>query len=179
MAISCICHYRPAHKLVTAHLECRAPSQRELSLHVLLFLSSSLPPLSRHLQAFPPPLLLIVLIVVVVTPEITFLSSSLLRSIFVTHEHSLGARFVVMVIRWERRFDRKVSHKLEILREIPATGSRRIRTDPESSRSLSALINVVSLLIYRRVAGEPTNEIRRYHARTTLGIPWPGSLDKL
>lgn len=24
MAISCICHYRPAHKLVTAHLECRA-----------------------------------------------------------------------------------------------------------------------------------------------------------
>lgn len=74
MAISCICHYRPAHKLVTAHLECRAPSQRELSLHVLLFLSSSLPPLSRHLQAFPPPLLLIVLIVVVVTPEITLLS---------------------------------------------------------------------------------------------------------
>lgn len=89
------------------------------------------------------------------------------------------SRFVVMVIRWERRFDRKVSHKLEILREIPTTGSRRIRTDPESSRSLSALINVVSLLIYRRVAGEPTNEIRRYHARTTLGIPWPGSLDKL
>lgn len=25
MAISCICHYRPAHKLVTAHLECRTP----------------------------------------------------------------------------------------------------------------------------------------------------------
>lgn len=94
MAISCICHYRPAHKLVTAHLECRAPSQRELSpcsAISLLFFASSL---SRHLPPFPPPpLLLIVLIVVVVvvTPEITLLSSSLLRSIFVTHEHSLGA----------------------------------------------------------------------------------------
>lgn len=28
MAISCICHYRPAHKLVTAHLECRDPPLR-------------------------------------------------------------------------------------------------------------------------------------------------------
>lgn len=37
MAISCICHYRPAHKLVTAHLECRAP------LRVCPLLVSSLP----------------------------------------------------------------------------------------------------------------------------------------
>lgn len=25
MAISCICHYRPTHKLITTHLECRTP----------------------------------------------------------------------------------------------------------------------------------------------------------
>lgn len=38
MAISCICHYRPAHKLVTAHLECRTPPL------VCLSVSSFFPP---------------------------------------------------------------------------------------------------------------------------------------
>lgn len=45
MAISCICHYRPAHKLVTAHLECRTP------LRVFVLSSFSLcppPPPSLH-----------------------------------------------------------------------------------------------------------------------------------
>lgn len=41
MAISCICHYRSAHKLVTAHLECRTP------LRVFVLSSFSLCP--------PPP----------------------------------------------------------------------------------------------------------------------------
>lgn len=47
MAISCICHYRPAHKLVTAHLECRAL----LRVFVVSSFSFYSPPLSSS----PPP----------------------------------------------------------------------------------------------------------------------------
>lgn len=174
MAISCICHYRPAHKLVTAHLECRAPSQRDL--HVLLFLSSSsLLSLSPPSQPFPPPPHRRRCRA---TPEITSLHFLLLCFDLSSLRTSILPVCVVPSRRrgsavGERRFDhaqverfaRNASHRIVVV--VVVVYDRRM--DPESSRSLSSLINVVSLLIYRRVAGEPTNEIRRYHARTTLG----------
>lgn len=146
------------------------PLHRGNSLHVLLFLSSSSLPLSR--ATFHRFLLLLsssssssssssLPLKLLYSPLLCFDLSSLRTSILSLLVVRRGSDWMASVDSITR-----FPHKLEILREIPGTGSRRIRMDPESSRSLSSLINVVSLLIYRRVAGEPTNEIRRYHARS-------------
>ena len=169
MAISCICHYRPAHKLVTAHLECRAPSQTDPTLNVLslsLSLSLSLPPFL--IVSFPS------LLVVAAAAEITFLFlyfdlSSSCALILPMPALSWSAVVRPGLVRWERspdrvpqvrRFARNACHRVVRM----AMGSVR--------RSLSSLINVVSLLIYRRVAAEPTDGAALLG--TTLGISISG-----
>lgn len=143
MAISCICHYRPAHKLVTGHLECRAPSRRDpcsstllppspfsSASHVtFLFLPFRLPPPSRFFN------------VVVVRFSGT---------------RSVGAR---------ARSRLTVSG---VLREIPATGSFAWRWNEASivivPHQRRFAINLSSC--YRRTEPIPLSG-------TTLGIPLP------
>lgn len=125
--------------------------------------------LSRHLHNR---FLLLLIVVVVALPLkllrfIFFFSASIYLRYAPAFSRFVSFRLVVVVRRWESVGS--ITHKLNVLREMQNVVVYDRRMDPESSRSLSSLINVVSLLIYRRVAGEPTNEIRRYHARTTLG----------
>ena len=165
MAISCICHYRPAHKLVTAHLECRAPSQKEPTLNVLsLSLSLSLF-LIVSFSSLP---------VVGAAIEITFLflyfdlSSSCTR-ILPMLALSWSAVVRPGLVRWERRSDR-----VPQVRRFARNACHRVVRMAMGSvrRSLSSLINVVSLLIYRRVAAQPTDDTTLLE--TTLGIPISG-----
>lgn len=53
MAISCICHYRPAHKLVTAHLECRASLRTFCALFVFSLCPPSPPSFLPHSSSCP------------------------------------------------------------------------------------------------------------------------------
>lgn len=130
MAISCICHYRPAHKLVTAHLECRTP------LLVCLSVSSFFPP--------PAPASL------PRSPRSFFSAINRLSYL------SVSLPFVYY------------SFALLVLFFAPSACHRVVCIAVAKRRSLSSLINVDPLLIYRRVAlkvNDPPLE------RTTLGIP--------
>lgn len=171
MAISCICHYRPAHKLVTAHLECRAPSQRDPTLDVRLSIFA----VSFF---YTSPLVLLLLLPLSLLPlKLPFLFSILIyprrARAFCRCSLCRGRRS----FRWDS-FGGSVgpiaSHKLDVLREMPATGSFAWRWDRAS---------IVIVPHQRRFAINlsscrgTTDE--RYHDRTTLGIPRPNLLDKL
>lgn len=146
MAISCICHYRPAHKLVTAHLECRAP------LRVCPLLVSSLP-----------------------TPALS-LSLSLFRfgRFSLTLCFSLPPRltsfrllFVALCLVFLLFFFFSPFFCI-----LPSTCHRVVCIVVAKRRSLSSLINVDPLLIYRRVALKANDALPLcLSERTTLGIP--------
>lgn len=142
MAISCICHYRPAHKLVTAHLECRAPP-RVCPLFVLP-LSFSLP-LSTHprlpLSLFP----LLMSVCQFGSPSLLFICLAPFRLLF-----ALGRSLLVFLF------------------SAPSACHRVVCIAVAKRRSLSSLINVDPLLIYRRVALKVNDALCE---RTTLGIP--------
>lgn len=73
------------------------------------------------------------------------------------------------LVRWERRSDR-----VPQVRRFARNACHRVVRMAMGSvrRSLSSLINVVSLLIYRRVAAQPTDDTTLLG--TTLGIPISG-----
>lgn len=140
MAISCICHYRPAHKLVTAHLECRAPP-RVCPLFILS--------LSLSLCSPPPPSL---------PPSCPSHCPSVSS---VRHLSCLSASLPVVYYSLERSL-------LAFLFSAPSACHRVVCIAVAKRRSLSSLINVDPLLIYRRVALKVNDALPE---RTTLRIP--------
>lgn len=134
MAISCICHYRPAHKLVTAHLECRTP------LLVCLSVSSFFPPPApASLPPLPP-----------------------------VHHGPSSPRLTVSLIYLSHFPSFTIPSRSLSFFFAPSACHRVVCIAVAKRRSLSSLINVDPLLIYRRVAlkvNDPPLE------RTTLGIP--------
>lgn len=142
MAIACICHYRPAHKLVTAHLECRAPpralvsSPRSPSLPFSLILFSAINHLSYLSVSLP-----LVYDSRGRSRSLSFLSFVFLSSFFFFPPAFCRAK--------------RACHRIVCI----AVAKRR---------SLSSLINVDPPLIYRRVALKVNDAPLE---RTTLGIP--------
>lgn len=132
MAISCICHYRPAHKLVTAHLECRTP----LRMFVLSSFSLCPPSLPSH-------------------PSSLVLFSAINHLYLIYLSHFLSFTIPLDIRTLCSFFTPSGCHRVVCI----AVAKRR---------SLSSLINVDSLLIYRRVVVKVNDALLE---RTTLGIP--------
>lgn len=145
MAISCICHYRLAHKLVTAHLECRA-LLRVCPLYSLPSLSLSLPPFSSSRN---PSL----------SAQLSLFLSVSLPFVYYLFGRPLSLSFFFPFLLLPSK-----------CLPLPA-GVVCIMV--AKRRSLSSLINVDPLLIYRRVALKMNRRSLSFSPseRTTLGIP--------
>lgn len=145
MAISCIRHYRPAHKLVTAHLECRAP------LHVCP------PPPLRFLPTHPR-----------LSSSLSFFKSFRLQFAISLPLYAHPASFRLLFV-WT--FARRPPVFLLLFPfSHPSACHRVVCIVVAKRRSLSSLINVDPLLIYRRVALK-VNDALWPCERTTLEIP--------
>lgn len=139
MAISCICHYRPAHKLVTAHLECRALLR--------VFIVSSFSFYSPPLLSFLP------------------LSPSSFSSLFFLLRLTLSCLFLPHFFSFTIHLD--LSSFCLLFLFAPSACHQVVCIAVAKRRSLSSLINVDPLLIYRHVALKVNDALER----TTLGIP--------
>lgn len=145
MAISCICHYRPAHKLVTAHLECRALLRVFVVSSFFFFYS---PPLSSSLA-----------LSLFLSFFFSIFSSRLTISLVY---FCLASSFRLLFIRTYLRFVFSVFFLF-----APTACHQVVCIAVAKRRSLSSLINVDPLLIYRHVALKVNAPLER----TTLGIP--------